>query len=92
MSTTVRITSNNFSGQTGDLTFYPDTGGTVNVGSVAIPYDYTADYVYGQYDVYFSAYTKTCTVSIDNPNSNYLLQEDLNFLLQENGYKIIITP
>lgn len=88
MSTTVRITSNNFSGQTGDLTFYPDTGGTVNVGSVVIPYDYTADYVYGQYDVYFSAYTLTCNVTLPN---NYLLQEDGFYLLQEDGSKIIIT-
>ena len=88
MSTTVRISSNNFSGQTANITFYPDTGGTVSIGNVVIPYDYTADYIYGNYDLYFSAYTKTCSVIIPN---NYLLQEDLYYLLQEDGSKIIIT-
>ena len=91
MSTTVRISSNTFSGQTGDLTFYPDTGGTVSVGAVVLPYDYTADYVYGVYDVYFSSYTKTCSVYIHNPNDNYLLQENGFYLIQEDGSKIIIT-
>ena len=89
MNITVRISSNNFSGQTGDLTFYPDTGGTINVGAVVIPYDYTDDYVYGQYDVYFSAYTKTCSITISD--NNYLLQEDGFYILQEDGSKIIIT-
>ncbi len=89
MSTTVRISSNNFSGQTGDLTFYPDTGGTVNVGLITLPYDYTADYIYGQYDVYFSAYTRTCSVIIGD--NNYLLQENGFYILQEDGSKIIIT-
>jgi hypothetical protein len=88
MSTTIRISSNNFSGQTANITFYPDTGGTVNIGDVVIPYDYTADYIYGNYDLYFSAYTKTCSVIVDN---NYLLQEDGFYLLQEDGSKIIIT-
>ena len=88
MSTTIRISSNNFSGQTADITFYPDTGGTVNIGNVVIPYDYSANYIYGTYDLYFSAYTKTCSVIIPN---NYLLQENLFYILQEDGSKIIIT-
>jgi hypothetical protein len=44
---TVLINSNNFSGQIGDIIFYPLTGGTVNIGPQFIPYYYTADYIYG---------------------------------------------
>ena len=90
MSTTVRISSNNFSGQTANITFYPDTGGTVSIGDVVIPYDYTADYIYGNYDLYFSAYTKTCSLVI--VGGNFLLQENGGFILQENGDKIIWNP
>lgn len=88
MSTTAVISSNNFSGQTGTMTFYPDTGGTVSIGTVTLPYNYTSDYVYGTYSIYFPSYNKTCTVTIPN---NYLLQENLYYLLQEDGSKIIIT-
>lgn len=90
MNTTIRISSNNFSGQTADITFYPDTGGTVNIGSVVIPYDYNSDYIYGTYDLYFSAYTKTCSLLI--VGDNFLLQENGDFILQENGDKIIWSP
>lgn len=90
MSTTIRISSNNFSGQTANITFYPNTGGTVSIGNVVIPYDYDAEYIYGTYDLYFSAYTKTCSITISD--EFYLLQENGDFILQENGDKIIWNP
>lgn len=63
----IEITSNNFSGQIGTITFLPATGGTVNVGSYTIPYTYTSDYIYGTYQVYFSAYSLTCNYSLPLP-------------------------
>jgi len=91
MSTTILISSNNYSGQTGSMTYYPSTGGTVNVGDVTLPYYYTNDYIYGVYDIYFSGYPQTCSFNIPNPDTNYLLQENGFYILQEDGSKIIIT-
>lgn len=64
---TVLISSINYSGQVSDITFYPQTGGTVNLGSQLIPYYYTADYVYGFYSLFFSAFNSTCTYEILSP-------------------------
>ena len=88
---TILITSNNYSGYTADVTFYPDTGGTINLGYKIVPLEYFSDFPYGIYNLYFSAFTKTCTLSVDMYHAHYLLQEDLSFLLQENGDKIEIT-
>ena len=43
---TVLISSLSYLNQYGDITFYPQTGGTVPIGIQLIPYYYTADYVY----------------------------------------------
>ena len=65
---TVEITSNNYSGQTADITFYPCSGGTISLGSQVIPYSYQTTYYYGQYSLYFSAYNSTCTYDIVCPS------------------------
>jgi len=57
---TVLISSLNYLNQYGDITFYPQTGGTVPIGIQLIPYYYTADYVYGQYIVCFTASSECC--------------------------------
>jgi hypothetical protein len=57
---TVLISSTNYNGYYGDITYLPDTGGTYNLGYQLIPYYYTNDYVYGIYSIFFSAYNKTC--------------------------------
>lgn len=63
----VLISSVNFNGQIGNITFYPEIGGTVNIGLQTIPYIYTANDIYGTYDIYFSGYPITCSVTILNP-------------------------
>lgn len=68
MANTVQISSNNYSGQTANITFYPCSGGTISLGSHSIPYSYTSDYYYGQYSLYFSAYNSTCTYDIVCPS------------------------
>ena len=57
---TVLISSLSYLNQYGDITFYPQTGGTVPIGIQLIPYYYTADYVYGQYIVCFTASSECC--------------------------------
>jgi hypothetical protein len=65
--TTIILTSNNYSGQTANITYYPDTGGTISLGSVVVPYYYSTDYFYGTYELYFPIFNKTCTLYIETP-------------------------
>jgi len=57
---TALIQSVNYAGQYGDITFNPQTGGTVSVGVQLLPFNYVADYVYGVYVVCFSAFSVCC--------------------------------
>ena len=67
MSTTIQITTDNYDGQTAVITFTPDNGGpVVNIGSQVLPYNYTSDYYYGTYSLYFPAFDVTCTLVIPN--------------------------
>jgi hypothetical protein len=65
---TVEITSNNYSGQTANITFFPCSGGTISLGEHVLPYSYESTYYYGQYSLYFSAYNSTCTYDIVCPS------------------------
>jgi hypothetical protein len=73
MSATIKIGSNNYSGQTADITFFPETGGTISIGNQIIPYNYITDYFYGVYNLYFSKYDYTCVFNLSSteplPNS-----------------------
>jgi len=73
MSATVKIGSNNYSGQTADITFFPESGGTLNLGIQFIPYNYTTDYFYGIYNLYFVDFDYTCifTISSSDPIPSY---------------------
>ena len=68
VSSTVLISSNNYSGQTADITFLPCSGGTISLGEHVLPYTYESTYYYGQYSLYFSAYNSTCTYDIVCPS------------------------
>jgi hypothetical protein len=63
----IQISSINFDDQYSEITYYPDTGGTINLGYHMLPYSVNLEYYYGQYDLYFSAYPKTCTTYLINP-------------------------
>ena len=65
---TIQIYSNNFSGQTGYLIFYPQTGGTINIGTVTLPYNYNTDYYYGTFVINFSGFSRTCNLQILAPS------------------------
>jgi len=89
---TLKIISNNYNGQTAVITYYPDTGGTINIGTVTLPYDYVAPYFYGTYSLFFPAFGSTCTLFVEDESCNFLLQENGDFIFQENYYKICIEP
>ena len=87
---TLRIVSNNYNGQSAVITYYPDTGGTINLGTQVLPYDYIAPYFYGTYTLFFPAFGSTCTLYVEDESGNFLLQENGDYIFQENFYKIII--
>jgi|LakMenE01Jun11ns_1017448.scaffolds.fasta_scaffold9959279_9 hypothetical protein len=60
-----RISTNNYTGYTADITFNPSTGGTINIGTVTLPYDYPTDYPYGDYYIYIPA--TGVSGSLNNP-------------------------
>jgi hypothetical protein len=66
MPTTIQITTDNYDGQSAVITYYPDTGGTINLGTHILPYDYNTDYYYGTYSLYFPVFDTTCTLVIAN--------------------------
>ncbi len=90
MTTGIQISSTNFNGQIANITFYPDTGGTISLGANVLPYTTELEYYYGSYELYFGAYDKTCFTYISNPDTNFLLQENYSLILQEDGFGILI--
>ena len=65
----VSIFSNNLSGQTANVTFFPCTGGTISLGDQVFPFTYVTDYWYGTYDCYVSTYAYTYVVEVPCPTS-----------------------
>ncbi len=87
---TLKIVSTNYTGQSAVITYYPDTGGTINLGTQVLPYDYVASYFYGTYSLFFPAFGSTCTLYVEDLSGNFLLQENGDYIFQENYSKIII--
>jgi hypothetical protein len=67
MTIGVRILSNNLSGLTANVTYYPLTGGTINLGEKVFPFEYITDYYYGTYSCYVPTYDYTYNLSILAP-------------------------
>ena len=65
----VSIFSNNLSGQTANVTFFPCTGGTISLGDQVFPFTYVTDYWYGTYDCYVSTYAYSYVVEVPCPSS-----------------------
>jgi hypothetical protein len=74
MSIGIQISSVNYNGQSGVVTFYPYTGGSINIGVQTIPFTYESDYPYGTYEMQFTAYTSTCETifPLPTPTNNIL--------------------
>jgi hypothetical protein len=67
MAIGIRILSNNLSGQTTDVTFLPQTGGTVNLGTQVFPFNYISGYIYGVYNCYVPLYGYTYSLEVLEP-------------------------
>lgn len=66
---TLQILTTNYSGQTAEIVFSPCSGGTINLGNQVLPYDYVSEYIYGDYELTFSAYGgSVCYLNIPCPS------------------------
>ena len=76
MAIGVRITSNNLSGQTANVTFQPMTGGTpIDLGIKTIPFNYYSELHYGDYTISSTTYDYVYTLTVSQPygqNQNYM--------------------
>lgn len=63
MSYKFTISTDNYSGYSGNITYYPSTGGTIDLGSVMLPYIYYTEYYYGQYIIDMDEFDKTCILN-----------------------------
>jgi len=66
MAATIVIGTKNYSGETANITFFPESGGTISLGSHIVPYNYVTNYFYGTYELFFSAYNFTCSFNISS--------------------------
>jgi len=67
MAIQIQLQSTNYNGQLADITFYPCSGGSINLGYQIIPFTYTNDDYEGTYDLFFSAFSQTCQLIISCP-------------------------
>jgi hypothetical protein len=67
MAIGIRILSDNLSGQTTNVTYFPDTGGTIDLGTQVFPFNYISSYYYGNYDCYVPTYGYTYTINVPGP-------------------------
>lgn len=63
----VSIFSVDLSGLTTEVTFFPQTGGTINLGTQTFPFSYVSDYYYGTYSCYVPTYAYTYTIVVSGP-------------------------
>ena len=63
----VTISSENLSGQTCNVVFMPDTGGTITLGPQVFPFTYYSTYVYGTYECYIPTYKCVYSVVVPGP-------------------------
>jgi hypothetical protein len=67
MALGIRILSNNLSGLTTNVTFLPQSGGTISLGTQVFPFNYISEYVYGTYNCYVPTYGYTYSLDILAP-------------------------
>ena len=67
MAIGIRILSNNLSGLTTNVTFLPQSGGTISLGTQVFPFNYISEYVYGTYNCYVPTYGYTYTLDVLGP-------------------------
>ena len=74
MEKTLKIFTDNYSGYSADITFYPYTGGTIYIGIQDLPYDYNTDYYYGIYEIYILVFNKLCELDYSPPVCDFIFR------------------
>jgi len=64
MGTVLTLKSNNFSGDTANITFYPLSGGVIDLGSHIVPYTFDTEYYEGTYYLNFINQNQICELNI----------------------------
>ena len=67
MAIGVRILSNNLSGLTTNVIYYPESGGTIDLGVKVFPFDYLSSYYWGLYSCYVPTYDYNYTITVTTP-------------------------
>ena len=67
MAIGIRILSDNLSGLTTNVTFLPQSGGTISLGTQVFPFNYISDYVYGTYNCYVPTYGYIYSLDVLGP-------------------------
>ena len=63
----VTISSDNFSGLTTNVVFFPASGGTITLGLKTFPFTYNSDYVYGTYECWIPSLKCQYSIVIAGP-------------------------
>ena len=63
----ILISSNNLSGLTANVLYFPESGGTIDLGTQVMPFIYYTDYYYGTYSCYVPTYNYTYDLVIVGP-------------------------
>jgi uncharacterized delta-60 repeat protein len=64
MAIGVRILSDNLSGLTTNVTYLPESGGTIDLGTQTFPFNYISSYYWGTYNCYVPTYATTYSVVV----------------------------
>lgn len=67
MAIGVLISSDNFNGLIGNITFTPVGGSPISLGEQMLPYEYLNPNYYGTYNIYIPLYDTSCVLNILPP-------------------------
>lgn len=65
MAIGVRILSDNLSGLTTNVTYLPESGGTIDLGVQTFPFNYISEYYFGTYNCYVPTYGFTYSLIVE---------------------------
>jgi hypothetical protein len=77
MAIGIRIISDNLSGDTAVVTFYPTSGGTIDLGTQTTPFNYLNPNFYGRYELYIPLYDYTYILYV---NESIITGETYSYL------------
>ena len=69
MGVILDILTVNYIGELANITLYPCTGGSIDLGTVLLPYSYEDDNYFGTYEIYVINYDQTCFLEVPCPSN-----------------------